>query len=229
MKPNAYLEAIDAKLEAHYKSDTITMEVNLSEPENYIRPNFDEYCESIYDVFADTYLEDIDAKLEANYKRETITMEANLSEPEDYVRANFVEDCVPLRDMNDVQIEKYIELSGRCTFDERDEWSMVYTGGNILRYSYCEFIQWGIEDQTVSNITIRRALFDEINFDNCVFDGVEFQNCVFKEIILNNTTFKNCTFIECDLDSSIVPDESCEVTNYHPYYDSDDNVVYRLF
>ena len=229
MKPNAYLEAIDAKLEAHYKSDTITMEVNLSEPENYIRPNFDEYCESIYDVFADAHLEDIDAKLEANYKSETITMEVNLSEPEDYVRDNFVEACVPLRDMNDVQIEKYIEIIGRCPRGECNEWRMGYTGGNILRYSYCEFIQWGIEDQTVTNITITRARFDEINFDNCVFDGVEFKNCVFNKVVLNNTTFKNCTFIECDLDSSIVPDESCEVTNYHPYYDSDDNVVYRLF
>ena len=107
-------------------------------------------------------------------------MEANLSEPEDYVRDNFVEACVPLRDMNDVQIEKYIEIIGRCPRGECNEWRMGYTGGNILRYSYCEFIQWGIEDQTVTNITITRARFDEINFDNCVFDGVEFKNCVFK-------------------------------------------------
>ena len=188
----------------------------------------DDYA-PVFNMNPDAYLEAIDAKLEANYKRETITMEANLSEPEDYVRDNFVDDSVPLRDMNDVQIEKYVELIGRCPRDECDEWRMVYTGGNILRYSYCTFIQWGIEDQTVSNITITRALFDEINFDNCVFDGVEFKNCVFKEIVLNNTTFKNCTFIECTMDSSIVPDESCEVTNYHPYYDSDDNVVYDLF
>jgi uncharacterized protein YjbI with pentapeptide repeats len=116
--------------------------------------------------------------------------------------------------MNDTQIEKYVELCGRCPREECEEWEMVYIGGNILRYSYCKFIQWGIEDQTVSNITISRALFDEINFDNCVFDGVEFEECVFKDIILNNTTFKNCKFIECELDSSIVPDDSCEVMNY---------------
>ena len=125
---------------------------------------------------------------------------------------------MPLSHMNDTQIEKYVELCGRCPRDECEEWEMVYIGGDILRYSYCKFIQWGIEDQTVSNITISRALFDEINFDNCVFDGVEFEECVFKDIILNNTTFKNCKFIECEMDSSIVPDDSCSVENY---YDSD--------
>jgi hypothetical protein len=121
---------------------------------------------------------------------------------------------MPLSHMNDTQIEKYVELCGRCPRDECEEWEMMYTGGDILRYSYCKFIQWGIEDQTVSNITISRATFDEINFENCVFDGVEFEECVFKDIILNNTTFKNCKFIECELDSSIVPDDSCEVMNY---------------
>jgi hypothetical protein len=121
---------------------------------------------------------------------------------------------MPLSHMNDIQIEKYVELCGRCPREECEEWEMVYIGGDILRYSYCKFIQWGIEDQTVSNITISRAIFDEINFDNCVFDGVNFEECVFKDIILNNTTFKNCKFIDCEMDSSIVPDDSCEVMNY---------------
>jgi len=127
---------------------------------------------------------------------------------------------MPLSHMNDTQIEKYVELCGRCPREECEEWEMVYIGGNILRFSYCKFIQWGIEDQTVSNITISRALFDEINFDNCVFDGVEFEECVFKDIVLNNTTFKNCRFIDCEMDSSIVPDDSCRVENY---YDSDED------
>ena len=127
---------------------------------------------------------------------------------------------MPLSHMTDAQIEKYVELCGRCPRDECEEWEMMYTGGAILRYSYCKFIQWGIEDQTVSNITISRAIFDEINFDNCVFDGVEFEECVFKNIVLNNTTFKNCKFIECEMDSSIVPDDSCRVEDY---YDSDED------
>ena len=127
---------------------------------------------------------------------------------------------MPLSHMNDTQIEKYVELCGRCPRDECEEWEMVYTGGAILRYSYCKFIQWHIEDQTVSHITISRALFDETTFTNYVFDGVVFEECVFKDIVLNNTTFKNCRFIDCEMDSSIVPDDSCRVEDY---YDSDED------
>ena len=127
---------------------------------------------------------------------------------------------MPLSHMNDAQIEQYVELCGRCPRDECEEWEMVYTGGAILRYSYCKFIQWHIEDQTVSYITISRAIFDETTFTNYVFHCVVFEECVFKDIVLNNTTFKNCRFIECEMDSSIVPDDSCRVEDY---YDSDED------
>ena len=130
---------------------------------------------------------------------------------------------MPLQNMNDIQIEKYVERIGLCPRDECDEWIMVYNGGAILRYSYCNFSQWHIEDQTVSNITITRATFYEITFTNYVFDNVTFDECVFKDVILNNTVFKNCKFIECELDSSMVPDKSCEVVNYIDDDDDDDH------
>jgi len=130
---------------------------------------------------------------------------------------------MPLRNMNDLQIEKYVERIGRCPRDECDEWTMVYAGDDIIRYSYCNFSQWHIEDQTVSNVTITRAIFEETTFTNYVFDNVTFDECVFKDVILNNTTFKNCKFIECELDSSMVPDKSCEVVNYID--DDDDNHI----
>ena len=130
---------------------------------------------------------------------------------------------MPLCKMNDAQIEKYVELIGRCPREECDEWEMLFIGGNILRYSYCKFIQWGIEGETVSNITITRATFDEITFTNYVFDNVTFKECVFNDIVLKNSTFKNCTFIDCEMDSSMVLDKSCKVTNntegeYDHYY-----------
>jgi hypothetical protein len=139
------------------------------------------------------------------------------SEDEDEVSMN-----MNLRNMTDLQIEKYCELIGQCPRDECSEWNMVYNGGDIIRYSYCKFIQWGIEDKTVSNITISCAIFDQVTFTNYVFDNVTFVECVFKDIILNNTTFKNSKFIDCDLDSSIVPDDSCEVINFTDYIDDDD-------
>jgi len=147
--------------------------------------------------------------------------ESESEEEEDEDEYEFIM-TMPLRDMNDAQIEKYVERIGRCPRDECYEWAMVYNGGAILRYSYCNFSQWHIEDQIVSNITISRALFDEITFTNYVFDNVTFDECVFKDIILNNTTFKNCKFIECEMDSSMVPDKSCEVVNYND--DDDDHI-----
>jgi hypothetical protein len=128
-----------------------------------------------------------------------------------------------LSKMNDTQIEKYVKLTGRSP---SDEWNMKYEGDDILRYSYCNFVQWGIEDQTVTNITITRATFDEITFTNYVFDNVIFEECVFRDIVLNNTTFKNSKFIGCELDSSMVPDKSCEVINYNDY-DHDDHDYYE--
>ncbi len=128
---------------------------------------------------------------------------------------------MPLREMNDAQIEKYVERIGQYPRDECEEWIMVYAGGAIIRYSYCNFSQWHIEDQTVSNITITRAIFEETTFTNYVFDNVKFDECVFIDIILNNTTFKNCKFIECEFDSSLVLDKSCEVVNY---IDDDDHI-----
>jgi hypothetical protein len=127
---------------------------------------------------------------------------------------------MPLHEMNDVQIEKYIERIGRCPRDECEEWAMVYNGGPIIRYSYCNFSQSHIEDQTVSNVTITRAIFNKTTFTNCVFDNVTFDECDFMDVILNNTTFKNSKFIEGQLDSR-VPDKSCEVVKYK-YNDDDD-------
>lgn len=126
---------------------------------------------------------------------------------------------VPLCDMNDKQIEKYVEQIGRCPREECDEWAMIYTGGIPKRYSYGNFTQWGIEDQTVSNITITRAIFDEINFDNCTFDNVIFEDCVFKDIRLNNTTIKNSTFDGCYMDPGMVADDSCRVIPRENEYD----------
>jgi hypothetical protein len=171
------------------------------------------------DECGDKFYSDFVAKLvdeeeDAEEEEEEYYCESEYEEEEE-------EEEQPLREMNDVQIEKYVELIGRYPRDECSEWAMLYIGGAILRYSYCKFIQWGIEDQTVSNITITRATFDEVTFTNYVFDNVTFEECVFRDIVLNNTTFKNSKFIDCEMDSSIVPDESCEVINYTDYIDDD--------
>jgi hypothetical protein len=193
--------------------------------------------ERIFDTMVDCHKEDEESYESESESEEDDTV-ASLDEDdtvasldEDDTVASLDEDDLimnmPLHKMNDAQIEKYVELLGCCFRDECEEWDMVYTGGDILRYSYCKFIQWGIEDQIVSNITISRATFNEITFTNYVFDNVTFDECVFKDIILNNTTFKNCKFIECELDSSMVPDKSCKVVNYNDH--DDDNIHVRYY
>jgi hypothetical protein len=177
-----------------------------------------------FDTMIDCYEEDTVASLD---EEDTV---ASLDDEEDTVASLDDDDLImnmPLREMNDAQIEKYVERIGRCPRDECDEWTTVYNGDDIIRYSYCDFSQWHIEDQTVSNVTITRAIFNETTFTNYVFDNVTFDECVFMDVILNNTTFKNSKFIECELDSR-VPDKSCEVINYK-YNDDDDHVHFTYY
>jgi len=120
---------------------------------------------------------------------------------------------MPLRSMTDVQIEKFVELIGRCPRDECNEWSMDYTSGDIFRFSYVNFANKTIEDQDVSNITITRANFAGCTLRNCVFDHVHFDECDFKSIILENVTFKNSSFTDCDIEPYMTFDNSCTVEN----------------
>jgi uncharacterized protein YjbI with pentapeptide repeats len=139
---------------------------------------------------------------------------------------------MPLCDMTDAQIEKYVELRGLCPRDECDEWAMIFRGGDILRYSYVNFTNVLISDQNVSDTTITRAEFIGTTFRNCVFEQVHFDECDFKSVVLENVTFNNCHFTECDLDSYMSLDNSCIVENID--YEEEmrqafleDNVTYR--
>jgi hypothetical protein len=137
-----------------------------------------------------------------------------------------------LRDMNDAQIERYVELKGLCPRDECNAWSFDYEDGPILRYSYVKFANVTVEDQRVSNITITRAEFLGTTMRNCVFEQVHFDECDFKSVVLENVIFNNCYFTECDLDSYMSLDNSCIVENID--YEEEmrqafleDNVTYR--
>jgi hypothetical protein len=139
---------------------------------------------------------------------------------------------MPLYLMTDTQIEKYVELSGRCPRDECNAWSMVFGGDTILRFSYVKFANVTVEDQHVSNITITRAEFLGTTMRNCVFEQVHFDECDFKSVVLENVIFNNCYFTECDLDSYMSLDNSCIVENID--YEEElrqafleDNVTYR--
>ena len=141
---------------------------------------------------------------------------------------------MPLRDMNDVQIDKYIELSGQEPRDECNEWAMDFRGGAIPRYSYINFANLTIADQNVSNVTIRRGNFAGTTFRNCVFEHVQFDECDFKSVVIENVTFTDCQFTECDLPTYMSIDNSCIVENID--YEEEmrqafleDNVTYSFY
>jgi hypothetical protein len=139
---------------------------------------------------------------------------------------------MPLRDMTDTQIDRYIDLKGLCPRDECNEWTMVFRGGAIPRYSYVNFAEAWISDQNVSNITIRRARFAGCTLRNYVFEQVHFDECNFMSVVLENVTFRNCQFTECDLDPYMSLDNTCSVENYDYEEEMrqaflDDNVTYR--
>jgi uncharacterized protein YjbI with pentapeptide repeats len=140
-----------------------------------------------------------------------------------------------LRDMTDVQIDKYNDLKGLQPRDECNVWSMNYEeGAPIIRYSYVKFANLAVENQRVSNVTITRAQFLGTTFRNFVFEHVHFYECDFKSVVLENVTFNNCYFIDCDLDSYISLDNSCIVENFD--YEEEmrqafleDNVTYSFY
>ena len=162
--------------------------------------------------------------------------EEELDEDDEY-DSDDEDECImsmPLHLMTDAQIDRYIELSGLCPRDEIDRWSVNFRGGAILRYSYVKFTNVALEDQHVSNMTIRRAEFLGTTFRNCVFEQVHFDECDFKSVVLENVTFNNCHFTECDLDSYMSLDNSCIVENIDCEEEMrqaflEDNVTYSFY
>jgi len=152
---------------------------------------------------------------------------------DEYVAANAEEEeedsdeedeLIPLRDMTDKQIDRYIDMLGSEPRDEYKEWSRDFNGGAIIRYSYINFDNTTIADRSVLNRPIRRARFSGCTLRNVQFEQVHFHECNFMSVILENVRFKDCQFTECDLDISMDLDNSCSVENND--YDFEDQVVY---
>ena len=187
-----------------------------------------------------TMIEATRAKAEAKAEAETLltTEDAGVlseeEEDEDEAEAEDLEEDeedeededdimdMPLSDMTDDQVEEYTEMIGREPRDEINEWSMDYKGGLILRYSYVNFADETVSNQTVSDRTISRARFAGATLRNCVFEQVQFFECDFKSVVLENVTFTNSSFIDCELEPYIVLHNSCHIVNFKDE-DEDEN------
>jgi hypothetical protein len=124
---------------------------------------------------------------------------------------------VALCDMTDTQIDEYIESLGREPRKEFDEWTIDYTGGPILRYSYVNFSDNCLANQRVSNITIRGAVFTGSTLRNYVFEDVEFYDCNFINTTMDNVTFNKSVFINCELHPNTLQGCHVESTTIESY------------
>jgi hypothetical protein len=152
-----------------------------------------------------------DEALDEDEELEEEDFEEEELEEEDFDEEDDLE--IPLKDMNDVQIEEYIESLGRCARDECEEWALNYEGGPILRYSYVNFNNSSVTDQIVEKITISGATFNNTTLKNCRFSRVDFYECDFTDVKIKNTKFKRCNFYDCELPDYVKLDDNCLVSN----------------
>jgi hypothetical protein len=150
---------------------------------------------------------------------------ANAEEEDAAYDSDEEDELIPLRDMTDKQIDRYIDMLGSEPRDECKEWSRDFNGGAITRYSYINFDNTTIADRSVLNRTIRRAKFSGCTLRNVKFEQVHFHESNFMSVILENVRFKDCQFTDCDLDICMDLDNSCSVENND--CDFEDQVVYR--
>ena len=121
---------------------------------------------------------------------------------------------VQLKDMTDDQINDYIEDAGVEPRDEIDEWTMAYTGGAILRYSYTTFNNATVSSQTVENHIIRCVSFQNATLKNCRFSRINFYECDFTDVKIKNTKFKRCKFFNCELPAYVQLEKNSLICSY---------------
>ena len=156
--------------------------------------------------------------LHLNATLELVGDEEELEEEleEDYDSDDEDEDSeeATLKDMTDGQINDYIEDAGVEPRDEIDEWTMNYTGGPILRYSYTTFNTATVSSQTVENCIIRCVSFNNTTLKNCRFSRISFYECDFTDVKIKNTKFKRCKFFNCELPAYVQLEKNSLICSY---------------
>ena len=141
-------------------------------------------------------------------------LEEELEDDEDSDDDDDDSEEVQLKDMTDAQINDYIEDAGVEPRDEIDEWTMAYTGGPILRYSYTTFNTATVSSQTVENCIIRCVSFQNATLKNCRFSRINFYECDFTDVKIKNTKFKRCKFFNCELPAYVQLEKNSLICSY---------------
>jgi hypothetical protein len=143
-------------------------------------------------------------------------------------REEYDESNLSLSEMDDYQVERYVESIGREPRDEIDEWNKDYTGltldfikNHIARYSYGNFTNATICEHIINDsdgMTITGAIFKNTTFNFCTFKFITFRECDFTDCKIVNCDFRLLNFVNC-INMTLRLDNSCHSVDTE--YDND--------
>jgi len=118
-----------------------------------------------------------------------------------------------LKDMGDIDIERYIESIWRePTSEECDIWKFDYNpeDPSLHKFSYGTFRDCTIPARSFcftekNPLTIISANFTNVDFGKCIFEhviflGCSFTNCEFSNTVIQDLTFHSCIIVDTNID-----------------------------
>lgn len=122
---------------------------------------------------------------------------------------------IPLEEMCDIDIIKFIEKLGREPRDECDHWKFTYDPTNpcLARFSYGTFNNCTISSRSMwftaeFPLIIRGATFTNVDFGLCLFRHVIFMDCAFDNCDFSKSRIIHLTFDSCQVNNTDIKFEN---------------------
>ena len=127
---------------------------------------------------------------------------------------------IPLKEMGDIDIIKFIEKLGREPRDECDHWKFTYDRYNpcLARLSYGTFNNCTIPSRSMYfgaefPLIIRGATFTNVDFGLCLFRHVIFMDCAFDNCNFSKSRIIHLTFDSCQVNNTDIKFENVIVND----------------
>ena len=127
---------------------------------------------------------------------------------------------IPLEEMHDIDIIRFIEKLGREPRDECDYWKFTYDPINpcLTRFSYGTFNNCTIPSRSMCfgakfPLIIRGATFTNVDFGLCLFCHVIFMDCVFDNCDFSKSRIIHLTFDSCQVNNTNIKFENVIVND----------------
>lgn len=127
---------------------------------------------------------------------------------------------LPLEEMHDIDIIRFIEKLGREPRDECDYWKFTYDPTNpcLTRFSYGIFNNCTIPSRSMCfgaefPLIIRGATFTNVDFGLCLFRHVIFMDCAFDNCDFSKSNIIHLTFDSCQVNNTNIKFENVIVND----------------